>query len=54
MINMDDDLAGELNNVFFCVLPMFIHVFRLVVITYAQLRRGSTVVSTGRFELEGF
>ncbi|RHN60679.1 hypothetical protein MtrunA17_Chr4g0028441 [Medicago truncatula] len=52
MINMDDDLAGEL-NVFLCVLPMF-HVFRLAVITYAQLRRGSAVVSTGRFELEGF
>ncbi|KEH29989.1 putative AMP-dependent synthetase/ligase, AMP-binding enzyme domain-containing protein [Medicago truncatula] len=53
MINMDDDLAGELNNVFICVLPMF-HVFGLAVITYAQLRRGSTVVSMGRFELEGF
>ncbi|KEH29991.1 AMP-dependent CoA ligase [Medicago truncatula] len=49
---MDDDLAGEL-NVFLCVLPMF-HVFRLAVITYAQLRRGSAVVSTGRFELEGY
>jgi len=53
MINMDDDLAGELNNVFICVLPMF-HVFGLAVITYSQLRRGSTVVSMGRFELEGF
>ena len=53
MINMDDDLAGELNNVFICVLPMF-HVFGLAVITYAQLRRGSTVVSMRRFELEGF
>ncbi|CAK8576187.1 unnamed protein product [Lathyrus sativus] len=50
---MDDDLAGELNGVFLCVLPMF-HVFGLAVVTYAQLRRGSAVVSMGRFELESF
>ncbi|KAK7312595.1 hypothetical protein VNO77_36565 [Canavalia gladiata] len=53
MIGMDDDLGGELNNVFLCVLPMF-HVFGLSVVTYASLRRGSAVVSMRRFELEAF
>ncbi|CAN1252963.1 Probable CoA ligase CCL7 [Linum perenne] len=36
MITMDQDTAGEAENVFLCVLPMF-HVFGLAVITYAQL-----------------
>ncbi|CAJ1979254.1 unnamed protein product [Sphenostylis stenocarpa] len=53
MIGMDDDLAGDVNDVFLCVLPMF-HVFGLAVLTYAALRRGSAVVSMGRFELEAF
>ncbi|ESW04308.1 hypothetical protein PHAVU_011G084300 [Phaseolus vulgaris] len=53
MISMDDDLAGEVNDVFLCVLPMF-HVFGLAVVTYTALRRGSAVVSMGKFELEAF
>ena len=54
MIGMDDDVAGDANDsVFLCVLPMF-HVFGLAVIVYAQLRRGSTVVSLRRFEFEKF
>lgn len=53
MIGMDDDLAGEANDVFLCVLPMF-HVFGLAVVTYTALRRGSAVVSMGKFELEAF
>ncbi|XP_061356939.1 probable CoA ligase CCL7 [Gastrolobium bilobum] len=51
MITMDDDLDGEMHNVFLCVLPMF-HVFGLAVITCAQLQRGSAVVSLKRFEFE--
>ncbi|MCI64455.1 4-coumarate-CoA ligase-like 7, partial [Trifolium medium] len=53
MVGMDDDFAGESNGVFLCVLPMF-HVFGLAIVTYGQLRRGSTVVSMGRFEMERF
>ncbi|KAL1361529.1 hypothetical protein HN51_009889 [Arachis hypogaea] len=57
MIGMDDDYVDELegvnDSVYLCVLPMF-HVFGLAVILYAQLRRGSTVVSMRRFELEKF
>ncbi|XP_061359437.1 probable CoA ligase CCL7 [Gastrolobium bilobum] len=53
MVGMDDDLAGEFDHVFLCVLPMF-HVFALAIILYAQLRRGCTVVSLRRFELEAF
>lgn len=51
MIGMDDELAGEMNDVFLCVLPMF-HVFGLAVITYSQLQRGNAVVSLKRFEFE--
>jgi len=51
MIGMDDDLAGEQDDVYLCVLPMF-HVFGLAVVTYAALRRGSAVVVMERFELE--
>ncbi|KAK7324910.1 hypothetical protein VNO77_28848 [Canavalia gladiata] len=52
MIVMDDDLAGELiDGVFLCVLPMF-HVFGLVVLSYAQLQRGNTVLSLKKFEFE--
>ncbi|KAK7262263.1 hypothetical protein RJT34_29828 [Clitoria ternatea] len=53
MVGMDDDLAGDLDDVFLCVLPMF-HVFGLAIVTYAPLRRGSAVVAMGKFELEGF
>ncbi|RYR23334.1 hypothetical protein Ahy_B03g068570 [Arachis hypogaea] len=57
MIGMDDDYVDEIegvnDSVYLCVLPMF-HVFGLAVILYAQLRRGSTVVSMRRFELEKF
>ncbi|XP_057456091.1 probable CoA ligase CCL7 [Lotus japonicus] len=51
MVAMDDDTEGEVPGVFLCVLPMF-HVFGLAIITYAALRRGSAVVSMGRFEFE--
>lgn len=51
MIGMDDELAGEMNDVLLCVLPMF-HVFGLAVITYSQLQRGNAVVSLKRFEFE--
>ncbi|MED6220606.1 putative CoA ligase ccl7 [Stylosanthes scabra] len=57
MIAMDDDYADEIDGVndgvYMCVLPMF-HVFGLAVIMYAQLRRGSTVISMRRFELKKF
>ncbi|RDX99523.1 4-coumarate--CoA ligase-like 7, partial [Mucuna pruriens] len=51
MIGMDDELAGDVNDVFLCVLPMF-HVFGLAVVTYAALQRGSAVVIMRKFELE--
>ncbi|KAK4764643.1 hypothetical protein SAY86_025733 [Trapa natans] len=51
MLNMDQELAGEVNNVFLCVLPMF-HVFGLAVISYTQLRSGNTIVSMEKFEFE--
>lgn len=48
----DQDRNGEGKNVFLCVVPMY-HVMGLSLITYAQLRRGNTVVvSMGRFDLE--
>ncbi|CAK8536189.1 unnamed protein product [Lathyrus sativus] len=49
MITMDDELNGEINDVYLVVLPMF-HVFGLAVITYSQLQRGNAVVSLKRFE----
>ncbi|PIN03554.1 Acyl-CoA synthetase [Handroanthus impetiginosus] len=51
MITADQELAGELHNVFLCVLPMF-HVFGLSVIMYAQLQRGNAIVSMSKFDLE--
>lgn len=51
MIGMDDELAGEIDDVYLCVLPMF-HVFGLAVITYSQLVRGNAVVSLKKFEFE--
>ncbi|CAI8592405.1 unnamed protein product [Vicia faba] len=51
MITMDDELNGEIDDVYLVVLPMF-HVFGLAVITYSQLQRGNAVVSLKRFEFE--
>ncbi|CAI0397976.1 unnamed protein product [Linum tenue] len=51
MITMDQEVAGEPDNVYLCFLPMF-HVFGLAVITYAQLQRGSAVVTMAKFDLE--
>ncbi|PRQ33440.1 putative AMP-dependent synthetase/ligase, AMP-binding enzyme domain-containing protein [Rosa chinensis] len=51
MITQDQEVAGEMHNVYLCVLPMF-HVFGLAVITYAQLRKGNAVISMSRFNLE--
>ncbi|CAL5200237.1 unnamed protein product [Lathyrus oleraceus] len=51
MITMDDELNGEINDVYLVVLPMF-HVFGLAVITCSQLQRGNAVVSLKKFEFE--
>lgn len=51
MIAMDQEMAGEVHNLFLCVLPLY-HVFGFAVVTYAQLRYGNTVVSMARFDLE--
>ncbi|KAG8387613.1 hypothetical protein BUALT_Bualt02G0039400 [Buddleja alternifolia] len=51
MVTADQELAGDVNNVLLCFLPMF-HVFGLALLLYAQLQRGSTVVSMARFDLE--
>ncbi|CAH2071707.1 unnamed protein product [Thlaspi arvense] len=51
MVTMDQDLMEEHHGVFLCFLPMF-HVFGLNVVTFAQLQRGSAVVSMAKFELE--
>ncbi|PRQ33439.1 putative AMP-dependent synthetase/ligase, AMP-binding enzyme domain-containing protein [Rosa chinensis] len=51
MNTQDQEVAGEMHHVFLCVLPMF-HLFGLAVITYAQLRKGNTVISMSRFNLE--
>ncbi|EYU18792.1 hypothetical protein MIMGU_mgv1a004091mg [Erythranthe guttata] len=51
MITTDQESVSETNGVFLCVLPMF-HVFGLAVIMYAQLQRGSAVVSMSKFDLE--
>ncbi|KAL0460154.1 UNVERIFIED_CONTAM: 4-coumarate--CoA ligase-like 7 [Sesamum latifolium] len=51
MVTADQELAGEMNNVFLCVLPMF-HVFGLAVIMFSQLQRGNAIVSMSRFDLE--
>ncbi|KAJ0084838.1 hypothetical protein Patl1_30598 [Pistacia atlantica] len=50
-INMDQDLAGEKDNVYLCVLPMF-HVFGLAVVLYTQLEKGNTLVSMRKFDFE--
>ncbi|KAK4356421.1 hypothetical protein RND71_025392 [Anisodus tanguticus] len=51
MVTCDQELFGEMHNVFLCVLPMF-HVFGLAVIMYAQLQRGNAIVSMSKFDLE--
>ncbi|KAL3849502.1 hypothetical protein ACJIZ3_011384 [Penstemon smallii] len=51
MVSTDQEMAGEMHNVFLCVLPMF-HVFGLSVIMYAQLQRGSSIVSVSKFDFE--
>lgn len=51
MVTSDQELAGEMHNVYLCVLPMF-HVFGLAVIMYAQLQRGNAIVSMAKFNLE--
>lgn len=51
MGTMDQELTGEVDYVFLCVVPMF-HVFGLSVITYAQLQIGNCVVSMGKFDFE--
>lgn len=51
MIAMDQELDGERDSVFLCVLPMF-HVFGLAVIIYAQLQMGNAIVSMAKFDLE--
>ncbi|KAG5566645.1 hypothetical protein RHGRI_002263 [Rhododendron griersonianum] len=53
MVTADQELAGEMNLLFLCVLPMF-HVFGLAVIMYARLQRGDGIVSTAKFDLEMF
>ncbi|XP_058763122.1 probable CoA ligase CCL10 [Vicia villosa] len=47
----DQDYYGEGKNVALCLVPMH-HVLGLAVIMYTHLRRGNTVVSMVRFELE--
>nr|POF08511.1 4-coumarate--coa ligase-like 7 [Quercus suber] len=51
MVPADQDRYGDPRNVFLCFLPMF-HIFGLSVVSYSQLRRGNTVVSMEKFELE--
>ncbi|XP_058191362.1 probable CoA ligase CCL7 [Rhododendron vialii] len=53
MVTADQELAGEMNLLFLCVLPMF-HVFGLAVIMYARLQRGDGIVSMTKFDLEMF
>ncbi|KAH9613991.1 hypothetical protein KSS87_013488 [Heliosperma pusillum] len=51
MITSDEELEGEMNNVYLCVVPMF-HVFGLAVISCSELQRGNTVVSMAKFDFE--
>ncbi|KAI3905804.1 hypothetical protein MKW98_006438 [Papaver atlanticum] len=51
MVTSDQDCNGEIDSVFLCFLPMF-HIFGLSVISYAQLQRGNTLVSMGKFDLQ--
>ncbi|XP_058082185.1 probable CoA ligase CCL7 [Magnolia sinica] len=47
----DQENDGEGRNTFLCFLPMF-HIFGLSIITYAQLQRGNSLVTMGRFDME--
>ncbi|KAM3689263.1 hypothetical protein ACB098_09G033500 [Castanea mollissima] len=51
MVTADQDRNGDPRNVFLCFVPMF-HMFGLSVALYSQLRRGNTVVSMRKFDLE--
>lgn len=51
MVAMDEELMGEMHNVFLCFLPMF-HVFGLAVVMCAQLQMGYTIVSMPKFDLD--
>ncbi|KAI3951294.1 hypothetical protein MKW92_042848 [Papaver armeniacum] len=51
IVTSDQDCNGETDSVFLCFLPMF-HIFGIPVISYAQLRRGNTLVSMGIFDLQ--
>ncbi|WOH02097.1 hypothetical protein DCAR_0521485 [Daucus carota subsp. sativus] len=51
MLNSDQDLLGEVDSVYMCVVPMF-HVFGLALITFGQLQRGSTVLAVPKFDFE--
>lgn len=51
MITADQEFAGEMHNLYLCVLPMF-HVFGLAVIIFSQLQRGNAIVSMAKFDLE--
>ncbi|KAI3890119.1 hypothetical protein MKX03_020020 [Papaver bracteatum] len=51
MVTSDQDCNGETDSVFLCFLPMF-HIFGLSVISYAQLQRGNTLVSMGKFDFQ--
>ncbi|GMJ10764.1 hypothetical protein like AT4G05160 [Hibiscus trionum] len=53
MVTKDQELAGDMNRVYLCILPMF-HVFGLAVLVYAQLQMGNTLVSMAKFEFEMF
>ncbi|KAI8573575.1 hypothetical protein RHMOL_Rhmol01G0288200 [Rhododendron molle] len=48
MVTTDQKLAGEMHNVYLCVLPLF-HVLGLASIMFAQLQRGNAIVSMGKF-----
>ncbi|KAL8146380.1 putative CoA ligase CCL7 [Apium graveolens] len=51
MLNSDEEMLGEVDSVYICVVPMF-HVFGLALITFGQLQRGSTVVAMPKFDFE--
>ncbi|RRT70582.1 hypothetical protein B296_00020152 [Ensete ventricosum] len=50
MLTADQEFRGEGQNTFLCFLPMF-HASGLL-ITYAQMHRGNSVVSMSRFDME--
>ncbi|KAK9691171.1 hypothetical protein RND81_09G180900 [Saponaria officinalis] len=51
MVTVDQEIDGELDYVFLCVIPMF-HVFGLSVIIYSQLQKGNAVVTMAKFDFE--